>query len=269
MSLKSYKATTSTKRHTTKIDYVKDNIWRGPSLKSLTIGSSKTGGRNNSGSITSFHRGGGHKRSYRSIDFVRKILDVPGIVYRIEYDPFRSSYIALIIYKNGENKYILSSDGLKAGDTLLNTRKNQIDIKIGNVMPLENIPLGTRVHNLETQPFAGGSIVRAAGTFCKLIKIENEKAIIRLKSKKEIKLSPFCLASIGIVSKPDHKNIKIGKAGFNRHFGIRPTVRGVAMNPIDHPHGGGEGKTSGGRASVTPWGRPTKGYKTNRKQIKK
>jgi len=269
MSLKYYKPTTSTRRHTIKIDYLKDNIWRGSSLKSLSVGMNKSGGRNNSGSISTFHRGGGHKKSYRKIDFVREILDIPAIVYRIEYDPNRSSYIALIVYQNGDIRYILAADGIKIGDIVNSTRDGSIDIKIGNAMPLNKIPLGTKIHNIESHPFAGASIVRAAGTFCKLIKVDDSSATIRLQSKKEMIISSTCLASIGIVSKPDHKNIQIGKAGYTRHLGIRPTVRGVAMNPVDHPHGGGEGKTSGGRASVTPWGRPTKGYKTKRKQIKK
>ncbi len=269
MTLKYYKPTTPTSRHTIKIDYLKDNIWRGSPLKSLSVGMNKTGGRNNSGSISTFHRGGGHKKSYRKVDFVREILDTAGIVYRVEYDPNRSSYIALVVYNSGDIRYLLAADGMKKGDSLITTRKDIVDIKIGNAMPLLNIPLGTKIHNIESHPFAGASLVRAAGTFCKLIKIDDNEATIRLQSKKEIILSSNCLASIGIVSKPDHKNIQIGKAGYTRHLGIRPTVRGVAMNPVDHPHGGGEGKTSGGRASVTPWGRPTKGYKTKRKQIKK
>tara|TARA_R110001592_G_scaffold150202_3_gene375987 strand:+ start:12912 stop:13718 length:807 start_codon:yes stop_codon:yes gene_type:complete len=265
MSLKYYKATTPTRRHTIKIDYLKDNIWRGPSLKSLTFGIKENGGRNNSGLISSYHRGGGHKKSYRKIDFIREILDIPGIVYRIEYDPNRSAYIALIIYKSGDIRYILAADGIKVGDTLISTREENVSIKVGNAMPLSKIPLGTKIHNIETHPKAGASLVRAAGMFSKLIKKDDEKATIRLKSKKEITISSNCLASIGIVSKPDHKNLQGGKAGYSRHLGIRPTVRGVAMNPIDHPHGGGEGKTSGGRISVTPWARPTKGYKTKRK----
>jgi len=239
MSLKYYKPTTSTRRHTIKIDYLKDNIWRGSSLKSLSVGMNKSGGRNNSGSISTFHRGGGHKKSYRKIDFVREILDIPAIVYRIEYDPNRSSYIALIVYQNGDIRYILAADGIKIGDIVNSTRDGSIDIKIGNAMPLNKIPLGTKIHNIESHPFAGASIVRAAGTFCKLIKVDDSSATIRLQSKKEMIISSTCLASIGIVSKPDHKNIQIGKAGYTRHLGIRPTVRGVAMNPVDHPHGGG------------------------------
>jgi large subunit ribosomal protein L2 len=268
MSLKSYKPTTSTRRHTIKINYVKDNIWRGSSLKSLTYGIKNNGGRNNNGLISSFHRGGGHKKAFRKIDFLRQILDVPGIIYRIEYDPNRSSYIALIIYQNGYIRYILATDGIKEGDTLIFTRTKNIDIKLGNAMPLNQIPVGTKIHNIESHPYDGGSIVRSAGTFCKLIKRDDKEATIRLKSKKEIIISSNCLASIGIVSKPDHKNLQGGKAGYSRYLGIRPTVRGVAMNPVDHPHGGGEGKTSGGRSSVTPWSRPTKGYKTKRKYKK-
>jgi large subunit ribosomal protein L2 len=269
MTLKNYRPITSTRRHTIKMNYVKDNIWRGSSLKSLSLGIKKTGGRNNIGSITSFHRGGGHKKSFRKIDFLREILDTPAIVYRIEYDPNRSSYIALIVYKTGIIKYILAVDGIQIGDRIIFTRQDNVDIKIGNAMPLNQIPLGSKIHNIESHPYAGASLSRAAGTFSKLIKRNEEEATIRLKSKKEIIISSNCLASLGIVSKPDYKNLKGGKAGYSRHIGIRPVVRGVAMNPIDHPHGGGEGKTSGGRVSVTPWARPTKGYKTNRKQIKK
>jgi len=268
MSLKYYKPTTPTRRHTIKIDYVKDNVWRGSSLKSLTSNLPKKTGRNH-GLISSYHRGGGPKKLYRKIDFTREILDIPGYVYRIERDPNRSSYIALIVYKTGEIRYILAPEGISVGDTLMSTRTGNISIKTGNAMPLKNIPIGSKIHNIEKHPFAGGSIVRAAGTSSKLIKIENNKATIRLKSKKELIVSSDCLASLGVVSKADHKNTQGGKAGHSRYLGIRPTVRGVAMNPIDHPHGGGEGKTSGGRVSVTPWARPTKGYKTTKKRLKK
>jgi large subunit ribosomal protein L2 len=269
MALKNYRPITATRRHTVKIDYIKDNIWRGPSFKKLSFGMKKTGGRNNSGSISSFHRGGGHKRSFRKMDFLREILDIPAIVYRIEYDPNRSSYIALIVYKTGIIKYILAVEGIKIGSIILFTRHNNININIGNAMPLNQIPIGSKIHNVESHPYAGASLIRAAGTFSKLIKRDEEKATIRLRSKKEIIISSHCLASIGIVSKMDYKNLKGGKAGHSRHSGNRPVVRGVAMNPVDHPHGGGEGKTSGGRVSVTPWARPTKGYKTKRKQTKK
>jgi large subunit ribosomal protein L2 len=268
MSLKYHKPTTPTRRHTIKIDYVKDKIWRGAPFKGLTAGMNKTGGRNH-GLISSYHRGGGNKKLYRKIDFVREILDIPGFVYRIEYDPNRSSYIALIVYKTGDIRYVLAPEGIVVGDILLATREKDITIKIGNTMPLRNIPIGTKVHNIENHPFGGGSLVRAAGTSSKLIKKEDNKATIRLKSKREIIVSLDCLATLGIVSKSEHKNIQGGKAGYTRHLGIRPTVRGVAMNPIDHPHGGGEGKTSGGRISVTPWARPTKGYKTKRKHLKR
>jgi large subunit ribosomal protein L2 len=265
MTLKNYKATTPTRRHTIKIDYRKDNIWRGSSLKGLSFGMKNKSGRNH-GLISSFHRGGGNKKLYRKIDFVREILDVPAIVHRIEYDPNRSSFIALIIFNSGAMKYILAADNMSVGDIITFSRDKNIDIKNGNAMPLGKIPLGTKVHNIEKYPKSGGSIVRAAGTFSKLIKKDEKKATIRLKSKKEIILSSDCLASIGTVSKVDHKNLQGGKAGHSRYLGRRPIVRGVAMNPIDHPHGGGEGKTSGGRLSVTPWSRPTKGYKTKRKK---
>lgn len=265
MTLKYYKPTSPGRRHCIKIDYLKDNIWRGSPLKGLSFGLKKIAGRNH-GLISSYHRGGGNKRKYRKINFLPKNLDTPGIIHRIEYDPNRSAYIALIIYKTGSLNYILGTDGLKEGDILEFTRNKDIPIKNGNTMPLSKIPLGSKIHNIETHPYKGGSLIRAAGTFAKLIKKDETSVTIRLRSKKEITLSPQCMGTIGIVSKVDHKNIKKGKAGQSRYLGIRPTVRGVAMNPIDHPHGGGEGKTSGGRVSVTPWSRPTKGYKTKKKK---
>jgi large subunit ribosomal protein L2 len=267
MSLKYYKPTTPTRRHTIKIDYVKDNVWRGSSLKSLTSNLKKKTGRNH-GLISSYHRGGGAKKLYREIDFTREILDTKGFVQRIEYDPNRSSYIALIVYETGDIRYILAPESISVNDTIISTRTKDIEISTGNAMPLRNIPVGSKIHNIERHPFAGGSIVRAAGTFAKLIKNEMNKATIRLKSKREIIVSSDCVASLGTVSKADKKNTQGGKAGHSRYLGIRPTVRGVAMNPMDHPHGGGEGKTSGGRVSVTPWSRPTKGYKTKRKHLK-
>lgn len=267
MTLKYYKATTPGQRHSIKIDYIKDNIFRGSPLKILSYGSKNKAGRSH-GKISNFHRGGGNKKLYRNIDFTRDILDIPGIVHRLEYDPNRSSYIALIIYKTGTIRYILAADGLNVGDIIMSTRKGNIDIKIGNSMPLSKIPLGSKIYNIEKHPYAGASIVRAAGMFSKLIKKDDKKATIRLKSKKEITVSSDCLASIGVVSKLEHKNLQGGKAGHSRYLNKRPVVRGVAMNPIDHPHGGGEGKTSGGRISVTPWSRPTKGYKTKRKKRK-
>lgn len=267
MSLKYYKPTTSTLRHTIKIDYAKDNIWRESPLKSLTKNKVRKGGRNK-GLISTYHRGGGHKKLYRKIDFIRQILDVPGIVKRIEYDPNRSAYIALVIYQTGAICYLLAPEGICIGDTIIASREQSVEIKLGNTLPLKNIPIGSKIHNIESHPFKGGSIIRAAGTFAKLIKIEENKATVRLKGKREMILSNRCLATLGTVSKAEYKNIQGGKAGYTRHLGIRPTVRGVAMNPIDHPHGGGEGKTSGGRISVTPWSRPTKGYKTKRKHRK-
>jgi large subunit ribosomal protein L2 len=268
MSLKYYKPTTPSFRHKVRINYIKDEIWRGRPLKALGKGFLKANGRNK-GLISSYHKERGTKKLYRQIDFHRRILDIPGIVKRVEYDPNRSSYISLMVYPTGAINYCLTTEGVKAGDILKASRTSLIDIKLGNSLSLKDIPIGTKVHNIETSPGAGGSLARAAGSFAKIIKIENGKVNLRLRSKKEITVSEFCLATIGVSSKSDYKNIKGGSAGYSRHLGRRPTVRGVAMNPIDHPHGGGEGKTSGGRISVTPWSRPTKGYKTKRKYQRK
>merc|ERR1712146_261247 len=236
--------------------------------KKLSNNIRKKVGRNH-GLISSYHRGGGARKIYRNIDFTRTVLDVHGVVKRIEYDPNRSSYISLVVYKNGEIAYVLSTEGVTTGDIIISTRSKEISIKRGNSMPLKQIPVGTTVHNIEIRPGAGGSLARAAGTSAKLIKIEGSKVTLRVKSKREIILPSECLATIGSTSKMEHKNIQGGSAGYTRHLGFRPVVRGVAMNPVDHPHGGGEGKTSGGRVSVTPWAIPTKGYKTKRKHLRK
>merc|ERR1712166_1256289 len=253
MSLKYYKPTTPSLRHKVRINYVKDNIWRGAPLKSLTKGFVKANGRNN-GLISSYHRERGSKKLYRQIDFRREILDTPGIVKRIEYDPNRSSYISLVIYNIGKMAYVLSTEGVKVGDIIIASRESSSNIKLGNSLTLKDIPVGTKVHNIEITPGTGGSLARAAGTFAKIIKQERGEVTLRVKSKREIIVSELCMATIGVSS---------------RYLGKRPHVRGVAMNPIDHPHGGGEGKTSGGRISVTPWSIPTKGYKTKRKYIRK
>jgi len=268
MSLKYYKPTTPGQRHKVRIDYKKDNIWRGTPLKRLTYNLRKQQGRNK-GLISSFHRGGGAKRTFRYIDFTRKILDTKGTVLRIEYDPNRSVYAALVVFETGALCYMLATEGIGAFDTISSTRFGKVSIRNGNSMPLKDIPIGTKVHNIEIFPLGGGSLSRAAGTFAKIIKKENSKVTLRVKSKREIIVSDSCLATIGISAKIDHKNIVGGMAGYSRHLGQRPVVRGVAMNPVDHPHGGGEGKTSGGRLSVTPWSIPTKGYKTKRKHLRK
>lgn len=268
MSLKYYKPITPSLRHKVRINYVKDNIWRGAPLKSLTKGFVKANGRNN-GLISSYHRERGSKKLFRQIDFRREILDTPGIIKRIEYDPNRSSYISLVIYNIGKMAYVLSTEGVKVGDTIIASRGSSSNIKLGNSLTLKDIPVGTKVHNIEITPGTGGSLARAAGTFAKIIKQERGEVTLRVKSKREIIVSELCMATIGVSSKSDYNNIKGGSAGYSRYLGKRPHVRGVAMNPIDHPHGGGEGKTSGGRISVTPWSIPTKGYKTKRKHIRK
>ncbi len=223
-----------------------------------------TGGRNNAGHLTSWWRGGGHKRMYRIIDFKRNKFDVPAKVSTIEYDPNRSSRIALLTYADGEKRYILQPAGLKVGDSIVSGQN--VDILTGNALPLKNIPLGTLLHNVELKPGKGGQIARSAGSSVQLVAKEGAFASVKMPSSEIRKINMDCFATIGTVGNIDHENVSIGKAGRSRWKGIRPHVRGVAMNPVDHPLGGGEGKTSGGRHPVTPWGMPTKGYKTrNRK----
>jgi large subunit ribosomal protein L2 len=219
-----------------------------------------TGGRNNAGHLTSWWRGGGHKRMYRIIDFKRNKFDIPAKVSTIEYDPNRSSRIALLTYADGEKRYILQPSGLKVGDTLVSGQN--VDILTGNALPLKNIPLGTLLHNVELKPGKGGQIARSAGSSVQLVAKEGGYASVKMPSSEIRKINVECFATIGTVGNIDHENVSIGKAGRSRWKGIRPHVRGVAMNPVDHPLGGGEGKTSGGRHPVTPWGMPTKGYKT-------
>ena len=232
--------------------------------KSLTKGISKTGGRNSYGRITVRHRGGGHKRRYRIIEFKRDKFGVPAKVVAIEYDPNRTARIALLQYADGERRYIIAPLGLKVGDTVMSGP--DAEVKIGNALPLERIPLGTFIHNIELIPGRGGQLARAAGAAAVLVAREGKYAHVRLPSN-EVRLIPVgCMATIGQVGNLEHENVVIGKAGRKRWLGIRPTVRGVAMNPVDHPHGGGEGKSHGGRHPVTPWGQPTKGYKTRRKK---
>jgi len=219
-----------------------------------------TGGRNNQGHLTSWWRGGGHKRMYRLIDFKRNKFDIPAKVTTVEYDPNRSARIALLTYADGEKRYILQPVGIKVGDTIVSGQN--VDILPGNSLPLKNIPLGTLLHNVELKPGKGGQIARSAGSSVQLVAKEGDYASVKMPSGEIRKINMECLATIGQVGNIDHENVSIGKAGRSRWKGIRPHVRGVAMNPVDHPLGGGEGKTSGGRHPVTPWGMPTKGYKT-------
>ncbi len=259
MALKTFKPTTPGQRQLVLVD--RSELHKGAPVKTLTHGLNKTGGRNNTGRVTAFQRGGGHKRSYRIIDFKRRgKLDVPATVERLEYDPNRTGFIALIRYTDGELAYILAPQRLGVGDQVIASA--QADVKPGNAMPLQAIPVGTIVHNVELKLGKGGQIARSAGSYAQLVGRDEGYAILRLNSGEQRKVLGLCFATIGAVSNPDHANVSIGKAGRNRWLGKRPVVRGVAMNPIDHPHGGGEGRTSGGRHPVTPWGKPTKGKKT-------
>jgi large subunit ribosomal protein L2 len=224
-----------------------------------------TGGRNNQGHLTSWWRGGGHKRMYRIIDFRRDKRDIPAKVTTVEYDPNRSARIALLTYADGEKRYILHCVGLKVGDTVV--AGQNVDILPGNCLPLKNIPLGTQLHNVELKPGRGGQIARSAGSTVQLVAKEGDYASVKMPSGEIRKISMECFATIGQVGNIDHENVSIGKAGRSRWKGIRPHVRGVAMNPVDHPLGGGEGKTSGGRHPVSPWGLPTKGYKTRNNKV--
>jgi len=258
MALKSFNPTTPGRRGLVLVD--RSQLWKGKPVKSLTEGLTKKGGRNNAGRITARRRGGGHKRRYRVVDFKRLKFDVPAKVQRLEYDPNRTAFIALVEYEDGELSYILAPQRLQVGDAVISGK--QVDVKPGNAMPLANIPVGTIVHNVEMKPGKGGQIARSAGTYVQLVGRDGGHALVRLSSGELRLVRGECMASIGAVSNQDQSNIKLGKAGRKRWLGKRPSVRGVAMNPVDHPHGGGEGRTSGGRHPVTPWGRPTKGMKT-------
>ena len=259
MALKLFKPTTPSQRNLVLVD--RSELWKGKPVKALTEGLRKKGGRNNAGRITARRIGGGHKRRYRMIDFRRQKFDAPGKVERIEYDPNRTAFIALINYEDGEQAYILAPQRLSIGDTVV-ASANTVDIKPGNAMPLANMPVGTIVHNVEMKEGKGGQIARSAGTYVQLIGKDQGYAQLRLTSGELRLVRGECMATVGAVSNPDQQNIKLGKAGRKRWLGKRPSVRGVAMNPIDHPHGGGEGRTSGGRHPVTPWGKPTKGKRT-------
>ena len=258
MALKTFKPTSPGRRQLVIVD--RSELWKGKPEKSLTEGLRSHGGRNNTGRITVRFRGGGHKRRYRLVDFKRDKVDVAGTIARLEYDPNRTAFIALIEYADGEKRYILAPQRVAVGDQVVAGEK--VDIKPGNALPLKNIPVGTIVHNVELKVGKGGQIARSAGTYVQLIGKDQGYAQLRLSSGELRVVRGECMATIGAVSNPDQQNINIGKAGRMRWLGMRPHVRGVAMNPIDHPHGGGEGRTSGGRHPVTPWGKPTKGKKT-------
>jgi large subunit ribosomal protein L2 len=258
MALKTYNPTTAGQRQLILVD--RSGLWKGKPEKALTVGLNKSGGRNNLGRLTARRRGGGHKRAYRVVDFKRRKFDVPAKVERLEYDPNRSAFIALIRYADGELSYILAPQRLAVGDSVVSGE--QVDVKPGNAMPLRAMPIGTIIHNVEMKIGRGGQIARAAGSYAQLVGRDQGYAILRLNSGEQRLVHGECMATVGSVSNPDHANISISKAGRNRWLGWRPSVRGVAMNPIDHPHGGGEGRTSGGRHPVTPWGKPTKGKKT-------
>jgi len=260
MALKNFKPYTKSTRGTVIVN--REKLWQGKPYKPLTTGQSSTGGRNNYGRITSRHRGGGAKHKYRIIDFYRNKMNTKATVERIEYDPNRTAHIALINYENNIKNYILCPQGLKKGDII--ESGSNIEIKIGNNLKLRDIPVGTSVHNVELTPGGGGKLARSAGSSVVLSGYDGDYAIIKLSSGETRKIRSDCSATIGVVSNPDQKNIKIGKAGRNRWRGIRPQSRGVAMNPVDHPHGGGEGKTSGGRSPVSPWGQSAKGLKTRK-----
>jgi large subunit ribosomal protein L2 len=258
MALKHFKPVTASLRGTVLID--RSELWKGKPVKGLTEGKHSTGGRNNHGRTTSYFRGGGHKRTYRLVDFKRRKFDVAAVVERLEYDPNRSAFLALVKYGDGELSYILAPQRLKVGDQVISGLK--VDIKPGNAMPLSAIPVGTIICNIEIKAGAGGKMARSAGTFAQLVGKDQGYAQVKLMSGELRLIRGECMATIGAVSNPDHSNQELGKAGRNRWLGRRPHNRGVSMNPVDHPLGGGEGRTSGGRHPVTPWGKPTKGYKT-------
>ncbi|GAB3447875.1 50S ribosomal protein L2 [Insolitispirillum peregrinum] len=259
MALKNYNPVTPGMRQLVLVD--RSDLWKGKPVKALTEGLTKSGGRNNTGRITVWWRGGGAKRRYRKIDFKRNgKMGMFATVERLEYDPNRTAFIALVKYEDGELAYILAPQRLKAGDQIV--ADDRTDIKPGNAMPLKNMPVGTIVHNVELKQGKGGQIARSAGCYAQLIGKDGGYAQLRLSSGELRVVRGECMATVGAVSNPDNQNISLGKAGRSRWLGRRPHVRGVVMNPIDHPHGGGEGRTSGGRHPVTPWGKPTKGKRT-------
>ena len=259
MALKTYNPTSPGRRQLVTVD--RSELWGGKPVKSLTEGLNKSGGRNNHGRITAYHRGGGHKRSYRLVDFKRVKFDQVGTIERLEYDPNRTAFIALVKYEDGQLAYIIAPQRLTAGDKVISSM-NTVDVKPGNAMPLERMPVGTIVHNVELKPRKGGQVARSAGAYAQYVGRDSGWAILRLNSGEQRRVHGTCLATVGAVSNQDHANTSIGKAGRNRWLGKKPVNRGVTMNPVDHPHGGGEGRTSGGRHPVSPWGKPTKGKKT-------
>ena len=259
MALKTFNPVTPSQRQLVIVD--RSALYKGKPVKALTEGLTKSGGRNNLGRITARFIGGGHKRTYRLVDFKRRKFDVDGTVERIEYDPNRTAFIALISYADGEKAYIIAPQRLAAGDKVIASEK-AVDVKPGNTMPLQFIPVGSIIHNVEMKPGKGGQIARSAGSYAQLVGRDQGMAILRLNSGEQRLVHGTCLASIGAVSNPDHANINDGKAGRTVWRGKRPHNRGVVMNPVDHPHGGGEGRTSGGRHPVSPWGKPTKGKRT-------
>jgi large subunit ribosomal protein L2 len=261
MALKALKPNTNGARG--RVAAVNAELHKGAPLKSLTRGATKSGGRNNKGRITARHVGGGHKRLLREVDFKRDNHGIEGRVSRLEYDPNRTAHIALVVFNNGDKRYILAPQGLRAGDVVMSGP--DAEIKPGNALPISAIRVGTMLHNIEMKPGKGGQMARSAGSGIQLMGKEGGKAILKLPSGEFRRVDIRCMASIGIVGNADHSNAKVGKAGRSRWQGVRPHVRGVAMNPVDHPHGGGEGRTSGGRHPVTPWGVPTKGHKTRNK----
>jgi large subunit ribosomal protein L2 len=261
MALKALKPMTNGSRG--RVAVVNTDLYKGSPEKSLTEGLKKSGGRNNNGRITSAHRGGGHKRLYRMVDFKRDNLGVEGKVARVEYDPNRTAHIALVLFSNGDKRYILAPQGLRPGDSVMSGP--DAEIRPGNTLPLSSIRVGTMLHNVEMKPGKGGQMARSAGVGIQLMGKEGTMAILKLPSGEFRRVEIRCMASIGVMGNSDHSNRKVGKAGRSRWLGIRPNVRGVTMNPVDHPHGGGEGRTSGGRHPVTPWGVPTKGHKTRNK----
>ncbi len=258
MALVKTKPTSPARRHVVKV--VNEDLHKGDAYAPLLEKKSKSGGRNNTGRITTRHRGGGHKHHYRVIDFKRNKDGIAAKVERLEYDPNRTANIALVLYADGERRYIIAPQGLSVGDEIMSGQ--DAPIKTGNTLPLSNIPVGSTVHCIEMKPGKGAQLMRSAGASAQLVAREGMHATLRLRSGEMRKVLVACRATIGSVSNPEHSLRKLGKAGATRWRGVRPTVRGVAMNPVDHPHGGGEGRTSGGRHPVSPWGTPTKGYKT-------
>ena len=257
MALKTYRPTSEGMRHLVLVD--RRHLWKGAPVKMLTEGLTKTGGRNNSGRMTTRHIGGGHKRTYRRIDFRRRRFDQTAIVERLEYDPNRSAFIALVKYEDGQLSYILAPQRLAVGDTVV--AGDKVDVKPGNAMPLTNMPIGTIVHNVELKPGRGGQLARSAGAYVQLVGRDAGWAVLKLSSGETRRVRAECMATVGAVSNPDHSNQVIGKAGRKRWLGIRPTVRSIAMNPVDHPNGG---RTKGGKHWTTPWGKPTKGFRTRK-----